>query len=62
MKWTKYSPYYVNSFFDKMEFDSFSIFYEKLNTYYALKLGKISPTKNEVQLMVDKIVAAKVRM
>jgi len=45
-----------------MEFDPFSEFYEKLNAYYADKPGKKPPTKNEVQLIIDEILAAKVKM
>jgi len=45
-----------------MEFDSFSEFYEKLNIYYVDKPGKKPPTKNEVQLMIEEILAAKVKM
>jgi len=51
-----------NYFLDKMEFDSFSEFYEKLNAYYVGKPGKKPPTKNEVQLMIEKILAAKIKM
>jgi len=43
-----------------MEFDSFYEFYEKLNAYY--KPGKKLPTKNEVQLMIEDILAAKIKM
>jgi len=45
-----------------MEFDSFSEFYEKLNAYYVGKPGEKPPTKNEVQLMIEKILAAKIKM
>ena len=45
-----------------MEFNSFYEFYEKLNAYYVDKLGKNPPTKNEVQLIIEEILAAKIKM
>ncbi|VVC25837.1 Hypothetical protein CINCED_3A016604 [Cinara cedri] len=45
-----------------MEFDSFSEFYEQLNAYYVDKPGKKPPTKIDVQLMIEDILAAKVKI
>lgn len=47
---------------DEMEFESFSEFYDKLNAYCVDKPGKKPPTKNGVQLMIEEILAAKIKM
>ena len=45
-----------------MKSSSFSEFYEKWNAYYVDKPGKKPPTKNEVQLIIEEILAAKIKM
>lgn len=42
--------------------DAFSKFYKKLNAYYIEKPGKIPPTKNEVEVLINEILVAKTKM
>jgi hypothetical protein len=42
--------------------NAFSEFYKKLDAYYIEKPGKKPPTKNEVEVIINEILAAKTKM